>query len=82
MKSIFTVITDCGDGSNNIEWHKTMSDEKLEKMEEQERYQSGDGVQIKELKFPDDFDLEAWANANHIWWFDEEEFLLETESEY
>jgi len=73
MQTIFTVITDCGDGSNNIEWHKNMSDEKLEKMEEQERYQSGDGVQVRELMFPDDFDLEAWATINHIWWFEEED---------
>jgi hypothetical protein len=77
MQTIFTVITDCGDGSNNIEWHKTMSDEKYAKMEEQDCYQSGDGVQIKQLKFPDDFDLEAWANINNIWWFNDEEFLLE-----
>lgn len=73
MKTIFTVITDCGDGSNNIEWHKTMSDEKFEKMEDQERYQSGDGVQLRELKFPDDFDLDDWAHINNIMWFEDNE---------
>jgi hypothetical protein len=76
MQTIYTVITDCGDGSNNIEWHKTMSDDKLEKMEEQERYQSGDGVQVKKLVFPDGFDLDAWAKVNYITW-DDEEFFIE-----
>ena len=81
MQTIFTVITDCGDGSNNIEWHKTMSDEKYAKMEELDRYQSGDGVQVKELVFPDTFDLDMWARINNICWNDEE-FILESESEY
>lgn len=73
MKSVFTVIVDCGDGSQNIEWHKDMSDEKKCKLEELDRYQSGDGIQIKELKFPDDFDLDAFANLNYIYWWGPEE---------
>lgn len=73
MKSIFMVITDCGDGSNSIEWHKTMSDDKYAKMEDQDRYQSGDGVQIKELRFPDAFDFDGFANENHIYWFENDE---------
>ena len=77
MKTIYLVISDCGDGSQSIEWHKTMSDEKYEKMEAQDRYQSGDGVQIKELKFPLDFDLDAFGKVNHIYWIDDEEFFLE-----
>jgi hypothetical protein len=80
MQTIFTVITDNGDGSNSVEWHKTMSDEKLAKMEQQDYYQSGDGVQLKELVFPDTFDLDMWASINNIWWFNDKEFLLETES--
>lgn len=72
MKSIFMVITDCGDGSNSIEWHKTMSDDKYAKMEDQDRYQSGDGVQIKELRFPDMLDLDKWAQVNSIYWADDE----------
>ena len=80
MQTIFTVITDNGDGSNSVEWHKTMSDEKLAKMEQQDCYQSGDGVQLKELVFPDTFDLDMWARINNIWWFNDKEFLLETES--
>jgi len=77
MKTIYLVISDCGDGSQSIEWHKTMSDEKYEKMEQQDRYQSGDGVQITELKLPSVLDLDTLAKINHITWFDDEEFLLE-----
>lgn len=75
MKSIFIVTTDAGDGSNYLEWHKTMSDEKIKKLESEDtygRYASGDGFQCKELKFPEDFDLEAFANANYISWFEDE----------
>ena len=68
-KRIWSVITDSGDGSNNIEW---VTDPKvLEKMEQladdgNEAYASGDGLQVREFKFPDDFDLDAWIELNFI----------------
>lgn len=79
MISIYMVITNCGDGSNSIEWHKTMSPEKADKLENSdlERYSSGDGFQCTELKFPDGFDLELFAEVNYITWFEDEEFDLD-----
>lgn len=76
MKSIFMVITQRGDGSNRIEWHQTMSYEKQNDLEEKypECYSSGDGFQCKELRFPDDFDLDLWAKSNHISWWVQEDF--------
>jgi len=76
MKSIYYVITDSGDGANYIEWHKTMSAEKIAKLESEDeygRYSSGDGFQCTELKFPDDFDVETFAETNHIYWFEDEQ---------
>lgn len=75
MKSVFLVICNCGDGSQSIEWHKTMSAEKFSKMEDLDWYQSGEGVQVTELKFPDDFDLETFVKQNHIYWFDDQELF-------
>ena len=77
MKSIFMVITDSGDGSNSIEWHKTMSEDKQEKLEAGDkygRYCSGDGFQCRELKFPNIVDLDIWAHINHITWFEETDY--------
>lgn len=73
MQIIYTVIRDCGDGSQYIEWRKLMNDDILEKLEEDDSYQSGDGVQTREYKFPDDFDIDAWAKMNNIHWSDDEE---------
>lgn len=76
MKSVYYVIRDCGDGSQNIEWHKTMSQEKEDKLVENDKYDSyasGDGFQCTELKFPDDFDIEEFAKVNHIYWFEDEQ---------
>jgi hypothetical protein len=70
MQTIYTVIRDCGDGSQTVEWRKLMSDDIIEKLGENNSYQSGDGVQTKEYKFPDSFDIEAWAKINHISWAD------------
>lgn len=71
MQTIYIVIIDCGDGSQSIEWHKTWSDEKHEKLEDKERYQSGDGLQLTELKMPDVIDLDIWACLNNICWVDD-----------
>ena len=75
MKSIYMVICDCGDGSQSIEWHRTWDDHKHEMLEEGDdcyRYASGDGLQMTELKFPDSFDIDAFAKDNHIYWYEDE----------
>lgn len=68
MQTIYMVIVDCGDGSNSIEWHKTWSNEKLEKLEKLEQYQSGDGVQMQEIKVPN---VTEFGAANNIEWFED-----------
>lgn len=73
MQTIYTVIRDCGDGSQTVEWRKLMNVTILEKLENIDSYQSGDGVQIREYLFPDDFDLDAWATINYIIWADDYE---------
>lgn len=73
MKTIYMVIGDAGDGSNFIEWHKTMSDEKIDKLGEDDSYQSGDGVQVTKLKFPDNFDLAEFAATNNIYFYEDDE---------
>jgi len=75
MQTVYLVITDCGDGSNNIEWHKTMSDEKMEQLEENnhEKYSSGDGFQVRELIFPDNFDLKAFMELNVLYWWEDDQ---------
>jgi hypothetical protein len=66
---ITMVITNSSDGSNSIRW--TQSEKVLEAMDDRasdgdETYASGDGLQTRELKFPEDFDLEAWIKLNNI----------------
>ena len=68
MKFAYLVIRDNGDGSQSIEWHRTLSEEKKARLAEDDRYQSGDGVQVKELKFPGNFDIEGFAKLNYIFW--------------
>ena len=70
MQKLYTVIRDNGDGSQSVEWRKLMSDEIHEQLEQRDSYQSGDGVQIQEYKFPDTIDLDLWAQINHITWAD------------
>lgn len=74
---ITCVITNCGDGSNGIQW--VLDPVVLEKMQElsdegNEAYASGDGLQTYELVFPDDFDLESWMNTNHLSEFTMDDF--------
>lgn len=69
MKTIHMVICDSGDGSNHTRW--VIDPAVLEKMQERadegdEVYASGDGLQVKTFKFPDDFDLEAWVKLNWL----------------
>ena len=68
MKFAYLVIRDNGDGSQSIEWHRTMSKEKQARLAEDDSYQSGDGVQIKALKFPGNFDIGGFTKLNHIFW--------------
>ena len=70
MQTIYTVIRDCGDGSQTVEWRKTWSDAILDTLESIDCYQSGDGVQMRELHFPDILDLDVWAHINNIDWAD------------
>lgn len=74
MKSVYIVTCNAGDGSNYLEWHKTMDGDKENRLLEgdSERYGSGDGFQLKELQFPDSFDLESFARTNHIYWYEDE----------
>ena len=63
------VITNSGDGSNGIHWVEDAA--VMEKMQEladegDERYASGDGLQVRELVFPAGFDLRAWMKVNYI----------------
>ncbi len=69
MKTISMVITNSGDGSNGIHW--VTDPAVLDKMEEladdgDESYASGDGLQVTELGFPDDFDMDLWMKLNSI----------------
>ena len=74
MKSVYIVICNAGDGSNYLEWHKTMDEDKQTSLLEGdlERYGSGDGFQLRELQFPDDFDLESFINLNRIYLYEDE----------
>lgn len=69
MIALYTVITNSGDGSNGVRWVRDTR--VLDLMEEladegDERYASGDGLQVTKLLFPDNFDLESWLELNHI----------------
>ena len=68
-QTISFVITNSGDGSNSVKW--VLDSEVLAKMDQlaqdgDEQYASGDGLQVVDLMFPDDFDLKAWAQLNRI----------------
>lgn len=71
MKFAYLVIRDNGDGSQSIEWHRTMYKEKQERLAEDDSYQSGDGVQINALKFPGNFDLDGFGKLNNIFWYED-----------
>lgn len=78
MKTLTYVIANNGDGSNSLEW--VIDPAILAKMEKlanegDEQYASGDGLQVKTFKFPDDFDLDSWVQLNHISITTMEEFM-------
>ena len=61
------VITNAGDGSNGIQILKTQAAvNRAHSLADEgyEQYASGDGLQITELKFPDEFALDAWVIEN------------------
>jgi hypothetical protein len=75
MQKITLIVCNSGDGSNHIQIVK--SEKALEKVYElaengDDRYASGDGLQTWELKFPDEFALEAWVKMNFYGYSDED----------
>lgn len=67
MQKIHLVIGNAGDGSNFIEIVQTQEAiDKLENLADSgdERYASGDGLQIRPLIFSDEFALDAWVARN------------------
>jgi hypothetical protein len=69
MKILNMIITDSGDGSNGIQW--TDDEAVLARMEEladegDSSFSSGDGLQVTEFRFSDDFDLQGWMDWNGI----------------
>ena len=68
-QTIHMVITNCGDGSNSIQWATDSAViDQMEKLADEgdESYASGDGLQVKTLFFPDGFDLAYWLKLNSI----------------
>ena len=66
---LYMVITDSGDGSNGVQW--VLDEKVIERMEEladegDESYASGDGLQVRSLLFPDDFDITGWLKPNYL----------------
>jgi len=67
MKTIWMVITNSGHGSNSA---LVINDiEVLNKMQKladdgDERYASSDGLQVRDLTFPDNFDVDSWVLEN------------------
>ncbi len=74
-QKIYMVITNCGDGSNGIQILKTQAAvNRAHSLADEgyEQYASGDGLQITELKFPDEFALDAWVIENFYGYYDED----------
>lgn len=70
MQVIYMVITNSGDGSNEIRW--VLNEKVIDRMEEladegDDRYASGDGLQVKKLVFPDNFNLKSWMKTNSLY---------------
>lgn len=72
--TIYLVLTNAGDGSSYIRWFRNTTIDELYKLEEDDpnTYSSGDGLQFKKLAFPEGFDLDAFAEQNHIYWEEDE----------
>jgi hypothetical protein len=64
MQVIYIAIRDCGDGSQTLDIVKDPA--AIKKMQEladegDSCYSSGEGLQLTTLRFPDDFDVDAWV---------------------
>ena len=69
VQELHLVIKNCGDGSSTIQY--VLDEAVLARMEEladegDEEYASGDGLQVKTLCFPPDFDMEHFIASNKI----------------
>jgi len=69
VQELHLVIKNCGDGSSTIQY--VLDETVLARMEEladegDEEYASGDGLQVKTLCFPPDFDMEHFIASNKI----------------
>lgn len=72
MQQAHYIICDNGDGSQSVEWYKGSeftAEELFEaaNSDKHDSYQSGDGVQLTTLQFPDYFNLDeidgiSWRN--------------------
>lgn len=79
MQTVTYIITDCGDGSNSILWFKDTPYEVFDKLDEvmhssgsgweYEQFQSGDGLQLNTISFPDEFPLDSIVGIS---WGDEQ----------
>lgn len=79
-QKIWMVITNSGDGANGIQILKTEAAvDKVQELAEEgdERYASGDGLQLRELCFPDEFAVDAWVLENFYGYSDQD--ILENE---
>jgi hypothetical protein len=75
MQKIHLIITDNGDGSNSLLAIKTK--EALAKAQAEAdagnpTYASEDGLQVRELEFPDEFAVNAWVALNFYGYSDED----------
>lgn len=70
MQTISYVICDAGEGSQYIQWfERALTDEEVDALMDADRYDtyaSGDGIQIAEMHFPDEFSVLGWAALNSI----------------
>lgn len=74
-QKIWMVIGNCGDGTNFVEIIKTQRVLDLVNRlanEGDERYASGEGLQVRKLKFPDEFAMDAWVSDNFYGYSDED----------
>lgn len=61
MQTVHYVILDNGDGSQSVEWYRGVTYKELEEFcekDEYDSYQSGDGIQITQVSFPDSVNLD------------------------
>lgn len=74
-QKIYMVICNSGDGSNHIQILKSqVAVDRVNVLAEEgdDRYASGDGLQCRELNFPDEFAVDAWVLENFYGYADED----------